>query len=90
MSAEKTNAAKKLEIFIKGVKTDKIDLIDTISIAYELTVAVFKAEKDASEHSKEVKDLAEKFLRKLDGIVPKANLLEGTGLKRPKGHVCNP
>ncbi len=85
MNAEKE--LRNLDIFIKGIKTDKVTLIDTIPIAYKLARAVDEAKACAYEQTKEVEDLVERFLRKLDNIVREANLLEGTSVERKKGRV---
>lgn len=87
MSAKKE--LRNLDIFIKGIKTDKVTLINTIPVACELAQAVFAAKKGDYEktETEKVEKLAERFLRKLNGIVREANIFEGTGLKPKKGRV---
>jgi len=81
---------RNLDIFIKGIKTGKVSLIDTIPTACKLAQAVFEAKKGAYEQTKEVEKvekLAERFLRELNRIVPKANVFEGTGIEPKKSDV---
>lgn len=83
---EKMNAAKELEIFIKGIKADKatlLKLVDVIPDAYNLADLVSEAGKSyfgqfTDEERDKLKKLAEDILQKLN---------HAAGLKPNLGHV---